>query len=227
MVRFALAVALCVFAAPAAVAQVDVGDEIPAGSITDGAIVAEAEDFHDAAHVGDDRHGEEHPDGLPVEPKADLALWSGIVFLLFLGALTLLAWKPATKGLDAREDRIRGDLAAAEKHRLESERLMKSHSAEMAKAQDQVKEILAEARRDAEVAKSNILAEAQSAARAERHRATTEIERAKNQALAELADTYSDRVTAATETVLRRGLTGDDQKRLIDEAVADFRGSRV
>ena len=160
-------------------------------------------------------------------PRADLALWSGIVFLLFLGTLTLLAWKPATKGLDAREDRIRGDLAAAERHRLDSERLMKQHSAEMAKAQDSVKEILAEARRDAEVAKANILAEADAAAKAREHRAVTEIARAKDQALAELFDTYNDRVAAATETVLGRGLTDADQRRLIDEAVADFRGSKA
>ena len=168
-----------------------------------------------------------HEEGLPVTPRADLALWSGIVFLLFLGTLTLLAWKPATKGLDAREDRIRGDLAAAERHRLDSERLMKQHSAEMAKAQDSVKEILAEARRDAEVAKSNILAEADAAAKAREHRAVTEIARAKDQALAELFDTYNDRVAAATETVLGRGLTDADQRRLIDEAVADFRGSKA
>ena len=217
MARFApFTAALCLAACGAAPAAAD-------------DVLGEAETFVAEDLDGDHAAGDhaDHPEGLPVEPRADLALWSGIVFLLFLGTLTVLAWKPATKGLDAREDRIRGDLAQAEKHRLESEALMKRHSAEMAKSQDQVKEILAEARRDAEVAKANILAEAQDAARIERKRATAEIERAKDQALAELADTYADRVTSATETVLGRGLSGDDQRRLIDEAVADFRGSKA
>ena len=212
LARLLAAAAFCVFAVPAT-AQETLG---------------EAEVFVAGDLDGDHAAGHEaHEEGLPVTPRADLALWSGIVFLLFLGTLTLLAWKPATKGLDAREDRIRGDLAAAERHRLDSERLMKQHSAEMAKAQDSVKEILAEARRDAEVAKANILAEADAAAKAREHRAVTEIARAKDQALAELFDTYNDRVAAATETVLGRGLTDADQRRLIDEAVADFRGSKA
>ena len=113
------------------------------------------------------------------------------MFLLFLAALTYLAWKPVSTGLDRREERIRNDLAAAEKHRVESERLMSQHSAEMAKAQEQVKEILAEARRDAEVAKQNILTEAQSAAKTERDRSLHDIEQAKDQAMAELFDSGS------------------------------------
>ena len=182
-------------------------------------------------HVVGDEHAagdhEEHAEGLPVQADADLALWSGIVFLLFLAALWFLAWKPVSAGLDKREDRIRADINAAEKNRMETERLMAQHRAEMGNAQEQVKEILAEARRDADVARQNILADAQAAAKTERERATHEIERAKEQALAELFDTYNDRVAQATESVLGRGLTPEDQQRLISEAVADFRGSKA
>ena len=194
--------------------------------------VGEVQDIHDAgiAHAGEGLVAGEHAahaEGLPVQPHVDLALWSGIVFLLFLAALTYLAWKPVTKGLDAREGRIRADINAAEKNRLDTERLMAQHRGEMANAQEQVKEMLAEARRDADVARQNILADAQAAARAERARAASEIERAKEQALAELFDTYNDRVAAATASVLGRGLSSEDQSRLIDEAVADFRGSKA
>ena len=204
---------------PAAADTVDVlpGDGEVNVPVADG-------DHHDDHAAG--AH-EEHPEGLPVQANPDLALWSGIVFLLFLAALWFLAWKPVGEGLNKREDRIRNDLAAAERHRVESERHMARHAAEMANAQEQVKEILAEARRDAEVAKSNILAEAQTAAKTERDRALHDIERAKEQALADLFDTYNDRVAAATESVLRRGLTAEDQSRLIDEAVSEFRGAKA
>ena len=206
-----LAVLLALAAGGPAFADVEI-EEGAAGVVDD-----HASEHHDAAHA----------DGLPAAPDADLAVWTGIVFLLFLSALWFLAWKPVTAGLDKREDRIRNDLAAAERHRVESEQHMARHAAEMANAQEQVKEILAEARRDAEVAKSNILAEAQSAAKTERDRALHDIERAKEQALADLFDTYNDRVAAATESVLRRGLTAEDQSRLIDESVAEFRGARA
>ena len=172
-------------------------------------------------------HAEEHEDGLPANPSPDLALWTGIVFLLFLAALWFLAWKPVTSGLDKREERIRGDLAAAEKHRVESERLMSQHSAEMANAQEQVKEILAEARRDAEVAAQNVREKAQAEIRAERDRTLHDIEQAKAQAQAELFETFNDQLAAATEQVLGRNLTDETQQRLIDQSIAEFRGSRA
>ena len=201
---------------------------VPATAQND--LLAEAETFEaeDLDGAVGEHADEEHPEGLPVEPRADLALWSGFVFLLFVGVLTAMAWKPAAAGLDRREERIRSDLAAAEKHRVESERLMSQHSAEMSKAQDQVKEILAEARRDAEVAKANILAEAQSAAKTERERALHDIEQAKDQAMAELFAGFNDQLAAATEQVLGRdNLTDETQKRLIDQSIAGFRGSRA
>ncbi|NNJ27404.1 ATP synthase F0 subunit B [Alienimonas chondri] len=186
-----------------------------------------AEELHDAEHELHDAAHDDHPEGLPAGFDADLALVSGIVFLLFLAALTFLAWKPVSAGLNKREERIRSDLATAEKHRVESERLMSQHSAEMAKAQDQVKEILAEARRDAEVARQNILADAQASAKTERDRALHDIEQAKDQAMAELFAGFNDQLAAATEQVLGRTLTDETQQKLIDQSIAEFRGSRA
>lgn len=197
---------------------------------------AEIEQFDESLGLPDDDHAghaagthdaEAHPEGLPVDPHYDLLVATALIFLLFLGVLTFMAWKPAAAGLDRREERIRGDLAAAEKHRVESERLMAQHSAEMAKAQDQVKEILAEARRDAEVAKANILADAQAASKAERERAVHDIAQAKDQALAELFDSFNDQVAAAAEQVLGKSLTDETQQKLIDQSISEFRGSRA
>ncbi|MFH5806012.1 hypothetical protein [Alienimonas sp. DA493] len=216
-VRLLACLALASFAVPATAQDDLLAEAERFGEENTGGVVEE--------HAGEG-HGE-HPEGLPVEPRADLALWSGIVFLLFVGVLTAMAWKPAAAGLDKREERIRSDLAAAEKHRVESERLMSQHSAEMAKAQDQVKEILAEARRDAEVAKANILAEAQAAAKTERERALHDIEQAKDQAMAELFAGFNDQLAAATEQVLGKSLTDETQQRLIDQSIAEFRGSRA
>ena len=87
--------------------------------------------------------------------------------------------------------------------------------------QEEVKEILAEARRDAEHTKNEIMAAAQSEAEATRDRALGDIERARDQALKDLFDQVSTQVTAATEHVLGRSLDAADQQRLIAEALAD------
>ena len=156
----------------------------------------------------------------PLTLSGDLALWSGIVFLLFLLVLWKLAWKPLAAGLDARERRIRDDIGAAEQARLKAERMLSEHAAKLDRVQDEVKAILAEARRDADVARQNIVADAQAEANATKNRAVAEIERVKDQALKELFDHMAARVADATEQVLGRGLTVADQDRLIDESLA-------
>ncbi|MBA3314980.1 MAG: F0F1 ATP synthase subunit B [Planctomycetota bacterium] len=158
----------------------------------------------------------------PLAWHADLSLFSAIVFLIFLAVLTKFAWKPLTAGLDTRERRIRDDIAAAESSRVKAEHMLAEHAAKLDRVQDEVKAILAEARRDAEVARQNIVSAAQTEADATKNRAIHEIERARDQALKELFDTMAGRVADATEHVLGRGLTEGDQQRLIDEALAGF-----
>ena len=51
----------------------------------------------------------------------------------------------------------------------------------------------------------------------------TDIERARDQALDELFSRMSETVAQATEYVVGRSLTGDDQDRLIEEALSQFR----
>ena len=163
-----------------------------------------------------------HAGGDPLAFDWALSTWSAIVFLIFLFVLTKLAWKPLTAALDTRERRIRDDISAAESSRIKAEKMLAEHAAKLDRVQDEVKAILAEARRDAEVARQNIVSAAQSEADATKNRAIGEIERAKDQALKELFDTMAGRVADATEHVLGRGLTDGDQQRLIDEALAGF-----
>jgi F-type H+-transporting ATPase subunit b len=158
----------------------------------------------------------------PLAWQADLSLWSAIVFLLFLLLLTRFAWKPLAAGLDARERRIRQDIEAAEQARVRAEAMLAEHSAKLDRVQDEVKAILAEARRDAEVARQNIISAAQAEADATKNRAIAEINRARDQALKELFDTMANGVAEATEHVLGRGLSEADQRRLIDEALEHF-----
>ena len=92
----------------------------------------------------------------------------------------------------------------------------------MAKVQDEVREILAEARRDAEHAKLEIVTTAQKEAEATKQRAIAEIGRSKDQALAELFDFVSNNVLHATEHVIGRSLTGTDHERLVRESLAQL-----
>ncbi len=177
---------------------------------------------HPPAAKDDGHHGDAH--AKPELPgfKNDLAIWSFVTFLVFLFVLKQMAWGPLGKALADREAKISGDLAAAESNRVKAEALLRDYETKVAKAQDEVKAILAEARRDAEHTKQEIVATAQREAEALRVRAVGDIERAKDGALSELFDFVANNVTQATEQVLQRSLTGDDQDRLVREALADL-----
>jgi len=167
-------------------------------------------------------HEAEHPTGAPLNPKADLALWSLVVFVVFVLVLKKVAWKPLLEGLDRREGGIRADIEDAEKARRESERMLAEHAAKLEQVQDEVREILAEARRDAERTRQELVEAAGREAEATRRRAIEEIGRARDAALTEMFDRSADIVAAATEHVLGRALSPEDQSRLIDEALSQF-----
>lgn len=154
--------------------------------------------------------------------KSDLALWSLITFVVFLLVLRGAAWKPLIDGLDARESNIRSQLAQAEAARLQAENMLRDHAKRLEKVEDEVKAIIEEARRDAERTKQDIVETAQKEARLMQDRAIHAIERSRDQALKELFDTMAGQVALATEHVLGRALSGDDQNRLIEEALAQF-----
>lgn len=177
-----------------------------------------------AHHGGEGSHGTDGhgQPSLPMNFRADTALWSLVTFLVFLFVLSKLAWVPLNEALNQREAKIRQDLAEAEAHRVKAEALLRDYEARLSKAQEEVKEILAEARRDAEHTRQDILTSAQREAEATRQRALADIRQAKDTALAELFEFVSSHVLQATERVLQRQLTGDDHERLVREALAEL-----
>jgi F-type H+-transporting ATPase subunit b len=184
--------------------------------------VAAAEEQAEAG-IHDPLSGEEsaHAKG-PITFEADLAVWSLITFLVFLFVLKKFAWGPLIEGLDKRETGVLDNIAAAEAARIKAEKMLAEHAAKLEKVQDEVREIIAEARRDAEHTKNDIMATAQKEAEATRVRAVQDIERARDQALDELFDHMGRSVRKATETVIGRSLTGADNDRLIEEALSGF-----
>jgi F-type H+-transporting ATPase subunit b len=171
---------------------------------------------------GDTAAAEGHGQGVPLQFKSDLALWSAITFVVFLFVLSRYAWGPLISALDQREGKIRGDISAAESARLKAEQMLAEHAKRMAQVHEEVREALAEARRDAEHLKQEMVGVAQKEAQAAKDRAVQEISRARDSALKDLFDVMANEVAQATEHVLGRSVNSSDQDRLIEEALAQF-----
>lgn len=159
----------------------------------------------------------------PVDP--DLAVFTGIVFLGLLGLLYYFAWGPITEALDAREKTVADHLAAAAATHEEAKALLAAHEARLASAKDEVREMLEEARRDAEATKSQIVAEADAAARAHRDRAVREIDQARDVAVRELAETSANLAIDLAGKVVRQNLSGEQQSDLVREAISKLAGA--
>jgi F-type H+-transporting ATPase subunit b len=180
---------------------------------------------HAAGEHGAGDHGAGHGKKNPYDPlewKVDLALWTLVTFGIFVVILRLFAWGPLATALDTREAKIHGNLAHAEEARVKSEQLLADYQAKLAAAQDEVMKTLAEARRDAEHTRQEILAQTEKDVAALKDRAVLEIEQTRDAALNDLFAHMAGTVANATEKVLGRTLSDADQDRLVNDALVEF-----
>jgi F-type H+-transporting ATPase subunit b len=158
----------------------------------------------DAHAAAADAH---HPDTsmppiVPNKAMGELFVFSLLFFWLFLYVAKRLAWRPLISGLDAREARVNRALHDAEAARVEAERLLAAHDARMAEVHEEVRGIVAAARKEAEAEKARIIAKADGDAAALRDRAIAEIEAARARALDDLHAQIDRQAAVATEHVL-------------------------
>ncbi len=177
---------------------------------------------HDGAHehigAGNAGLGLEKPE----EIKSDLAFFTFIVFLLLLAILWKFAWGPIVAALERREEKIAHDIAEAQRANEEAKQLLTQYEQKLAAATNEVREMLEQARRDAEHAKQAILAEGKVAADAERVRALHDIEVATDQALESLAHRSAQLAVDLAGKILQSKLSSADHARLVSEAMAKF-----
>jgi F-type H+-transporting ATPase subunit b len=160
-----------------------------------------------------------------LDPRFDLGIWTIVVFVVLFLVLRRYAWGPMLKGLQAREKTIHNALDEAKKAQADAQRLRDQFQAEMNKAQEKVRDLLDEARREAEQLKTDMVSRARTEIQAERDRLRREIESARDQALQELWNQTALLATMISSKAIRRQLTADDHRRLVDEALAELKGA--
>jgi F-type H+-transporting ATPase subunit b len=150
---------------------------------------------------------------------SDLAIYTFVVFLLLLAILSKAAWPKISEALLERERRIEGAIADATAKQEEARRLLAEHEARLAGAAGEVRALLEEARRDAEATKSQIVAEAREAAKAEHQRSQREIEVALDAATKHLAETSASLAVELAGKAIRETINPAKQQELVREAL--------
>lgn len=188
--------------------------------------VAEGHDAHAGGHSHDPGHGNAGASLLdPGELSADLAIYTFVVFLLLLTLLGKLAWPSIAAALVEREKRIEGSIADAEAMHAEAKDMLAQHEAKLATAADEVRELLDEARRDAEHTKTQIIAEAKQLAGQERDRAVRDVDLAAERAMHKLVETSANMAVDLAGQVVKQNITPDQQAALVREALSKLASS--
>jgi F-type H+-transporting ATPase subunit b len=155
----------------------------------------------------------------------DLTIWTIVVFLVLVGVLHRFAWKDIREGLDKRETDIARDKEEAKTAREEAAQQRAHLQTEMTRAQEQVRGMLDKARHDAETLAAERDARSKAEIQTERERLNREVQTARDQALQEIWQQAAVLSSLVASKVLERQLTGDDHRRLIDEALNELKAS--
>jgi len=161
----------------------------------------------------------------PILPEVNEIIWGGAAFLI-LFILMVKKGFPAVKGaMDARAEKIRGDLDAAEKAKTDAQAVQSDYESRLADAKGEASRLVDEARVAADQIRSDLIARAEADAAGIRERAAAEADAAKAQAIADLRAEVSGIALGAAERVVQSSLDAEVQGRLIDAYIDEVAGS--
>jgi F-type H+-transporting ATPase subunit b len=165
---------------------------------------------------------EEEGGSFLVEPGIGLMIWTLLVFFAAFLVLRKLAWPQITAALDKRQHAIEESIDTAERTRAEARELLEEYRERLREARSQADEIVARARKAGEVQER----EATEAARVKRdemmEQTRRDIEAETRRAIQQIRAEVADLTVLATEKVTRKSLDSDDQRRLVDGALAEL-----
>jgi F-type H+-transporting ATPase subunit b len=154
-----------------------------------------------------------------VQLDPGLFVWTIITFLLLLTALAKFAWKPLLNILKEREDFIKSSLNDAEKAQQELARLNAEGEVIINKARGEAQSILAQGKAAATKLKDETLNDAKEKANMVIADAEKQIQVQKEKAIAEIKGEVVNLSLSVAEKLIKKNLSADDNKALIDESL--------
>ena len=156
-----------------------------------------------------------------------LMIWTIAFFIIVLVVLKKWAFGPIQSTIDERRERIRQAIEEADHARAEARNLLEEHRKLIGQAKSDAEEILAEARRVADAQRDRVREETETDRQRRLEETRRQIDQATHQALGQIREEVGRLSLLAAEKVTRKSLTDADQRRLIEEALADIDFSQL
>jgi F-type H+-transporting ATPase subunit b len=157
-----------------------------------------------------------------VSPNVGLMIWCLVVFGVSFYILSKVAFPRIAEALDKRQRAIEDSIETSERIRAEAGELLEEYRQRLADARGQADDIVARARKTGEAHESEVLADARTKREEMMEQTRRDIEAETRRAIQEIRKEVADLTVAATEKVTRKSLTEADQKRLVEEALAEL-----
>jgi F-type H+-transporting ATPase subunit b len=157
-----------------------------------------------------------------VDPVIGVMIWTLIVFGIVFVVLWKVVFPRITEALDKRQRMIEDSIDSAERTKREADELLREYRERLSDARGQADEIVARARRTAEVNENETLAEARAKREEMMEQTRRDIEAETRRAIQAIRLEVANLTVLATEKVTRKTLDSADQKRLVEEALAEL-----
>jgi F-type H+-transporting ATPase subunit b len=156
-----------------------------------------------------------------VLPERDELIFGAIAFLILFLALWKLAFPALRKGLEAREQAIRGELERAEQSRLEAEQKREEYDRLIADARTEADRIIREANDSVEGLRRERISKAEDEARQIVEKARTDASQERQRAFDDLRRVMADISIEAATRVLGKELSDPNaQRQLVEQFIS-------
>ena len=152
-------------------------------------------------------------------------VWQVLNLGLFLGLLWYFLRKPLAGFLTGRTSAVAQALAKADEDRRRAERLSSELAARLASIETELANLKADARREADAEHAALLAKSQADADHLLARTRADLDNRVRAARAELTAYAGDLSVDLARDLLKKTVTKEDEKRLLDEGVASLSGA--
>jgi F-type H+-transporting ATPase subunit b len=166
--------------------------------------------------------GEDEGGSFLVEPGIGLMVWTLGLFGVSLFILWKVAFPRIAEALDRRQKAIEDSIDTAERTRKEADELLAEYRERLTAARQQADEIVARARKAGEQVEADLASKGRERREELLEQARKDIETETRRAIQEIRAEVADLTILATEKVTRKTLTAEDQRRLVEEAVAEL-----
>ena len=160
-----------------------------------------------------------------VQPDPGLFIWTILTFLVLLALLSKFAWRPLLKALHERQERITQALDEAKRAQEERERVTRESAEIIRQAHVEANAIVSASRTDAERVREETRQKARTEAAAILAAAQRQIEAEAQRARGEVRREAADLSVAIASKLIRRNISVEDNRKIIDEMIATLPGN--